>query len=98
MAKVLDPSLVRRFEEIPNVGPRVARDFRTLGLTRPAELKGKDPYALYEKLCKATNVRHDPCLLDVFIAVTRFMGGEPPRPWWRYTPERKRHLSQSKRS
>ncbi|MBP9771919.1 MAG: helix-hairpin-helix domain-containing protein [Candidatus Pacebacteria bacterium] len=96
MKKVLDSKSVRRFEEIPNVGPRVARDFRTLGFTGPQELVGKDPYALYERLCTKTKVRHDPCLLDVFIAVTRFMGGESPRPWWHYTPERKKSLSKKR--
>ena len=37
----------------------------------------------------------DPCLLDTFIAATRFMAGEPPLPWWRYTKERKRTLTAS---
>jgi hypothetical protein len=34
-------------------------------------------YALFEELNARTGSRHDPCLPDVFIAVTRFMGGEP---------------------
>ncbi len=96
MKKVLDHRYVKRFEQIPNVGPRVARDFQTLGFTEPKELVGKDPYALYERLCTKTKVRHDPCLLDVFIAVTRFMSGESPRPWWHYTPERKKSLSKKR--
>ncbi|MGH8060471.1 MAG: helix-hairpin-helix domain-containing protein [Pseudoxanthomonas sp.] len=29
-------------------------------------------------------------MLDTFISVVRFMDGEPPRPWWHYTTERKR--------
>ena len=37
-----------------------------------------------------TGVRHDPCVLDVFMSITRFMDGEAPRAWWDYTPERKR--------
>jgi Pathogenicity locus len=28
-------------------------------------------------------------VLDVFISVTRFMGGEAPLPWWCFTAERK---------
>jgi hypothetical protein len=27
--------------------------------------------------------------MDTFIAINRFMTGEPPLPWWRYTKERK---------
>lgn len=38
-------------------------------------------------------VRHDPCLLDTFIAATRFADGGPAVPWWAYTAERKRELA-----
>src|SRR5262245_44020951 len=81
-----------KLEQLPNVGPRVAADFRVLGITRPEELRGRDPYELYGELCRVTKQRHDPCLLDVFIAAVRFMEGEPAKPWWAYTAERKRTL------
>jgi hypothetical protein len=48
---------------------------------------------MYEELCRKTNQRHDPCLLDVFISAVRFMAGAPARPWWAYTAERKEALS-----
>ena len=80
-------------EDIPNVGPAVAADLRRLGITAPADLLGRDPYALYEDLCEITGQRHDPCLLDTFIAAVRYMEGAPKRPWWKYTAERKRELS-----
>ena len=83
----------RELEDLPNIGPKTAADFRLLGITQPAQLKGKDPYRLYEALCRATGVRQDLCVLDVFIAATRFMGGDPARPWWHYTAERKRALA-----
>ena len=79
-------------EQLPNVGPAVAADFKLLGVTRPQDLIGRDPYALYDELCRLTKQRHDLCLLDTFIAAVRFMGGEPARPWWAYTAERKRAL------
>ena len=81
---------VRRLEEIPNVGPAIARDLRSLGIATPAALRGADPWALYARLNALSGVRHDPCVLDTFIAATRFMGGEPAQPWWAYTAERKR--------
>ncbi len=77
-------------EQLPNVGPATARDLRSLGITRPQALVGKDPYALYERLCRRTGLRHDPCVMDVFLSVVRFMEGAPARPWWAYTAERKR--------
>ena len=82
-----------RLEEIPNVGPAIAADFRQLGITSPDELLGRDPYALYDDLCRITGQRHDPCLLDTFIAAVRYMEGAPKKPWWKYTPERKRELA-----
>jgi hypothetical protein len=80
-------------QQIPNVGPAIAKDLRLIGVQSPQELLGKDPYEMYEALCNITGERHDPCVIDVFIAAVRFMGGEPAKPWWKYTPERKRRLA-----
>lgn len=78
-----------RLEQLPNVGKATAGDFRLLGIDTPQQIIGKDPYELYERLCDITGQRHDPCVMDVFIAATRFMGGEASTPWWAYTEERK---------
>jgi hypothetical protein len=80
-------------EDIPNVGPAVAGDLRRLGITTPGELSGRDPYAMYDDLCRTTGQRHDPCLLDTFIAAVRHMEGGPKKPWWKFTAERKRELA-----
>ena len=80
--------------QLPNVGPATAADLRLLSIRSPAQLIGRDPYAMYQSLCKKTGQRHDPCVIDVFISVVRFMEGAPARPWWRYTAERKRHFAQ----
>jgi hypothetical protein len=84
---------VREFTDIPNIGPAMARDFLVLGLMTPGELAGQDPYFLFDELCARTGTRHDPCVLDTFIAAVRFMEGSPPRPWWHFTEERKRVLT-----
>jgi len=80
-------------EDIPNVGPSLADKLRLIGVSSPQDLLGKDPYTMYDDLCHATGVRHDPCVIDVFIAAVRFMAGEPSKPWWKFTPERKRALA-----
>jgi hypothetical protein len=80
-------------EDLPNVGKAIAADFRALGIRTPRQLRRKDPYALYDRLNRLTGVRHDPCLLDTFIAAVRFVEGGPARPWWAYTAERKRELA-----
>jgi hypothetical protein len=79
-----------RLEDLPNVGPAIATDLRRLGIGAPDELRGRDPYMLYHDLCRATHSLHDPCVLDTFIAVVRYVDGGPAKPWWHYTPERKR--------
>lgn len=83
---------VTRLEQLRNVGPSIAADLRLIGVRSPDDLRGRDPYALYDALCAATGVRQDPCVLDVFISAVRFMEGAPARDWWRYTKERKRVL------
>lgn len=92
MAKASCASEVRNFTDIPNVGPATARDFATLGLRSPAELARCDAYALYHRLCTITGVRHDSCVIDVFLSVIDFMNGAPAQPWWHYTARRKAAL------
>jgi hypothetical protein len=91
--KSTDRRELARLEDIPNVGPAVAGDLRQLGIRSPGELSGRDPYAMYDDLCRLTDQRHDPCLLDTFIAAVRYMEGGPKNPWWKYTAERKRELA-----
>lgn len=82
-------------EILPNIGPAIAADLHRLEIRTPEQLKGRDPWELYDTLCRITGQRHDPCLLDVFIATVRFVEGAPALPWWHYTAERK--LMQEKR-
>ena len=78
-----------RLEQLPNIGPSLAGDLRSIGIREPADLRGKDALALYRSLCEATGQRQDPCVLDTFMAATDFMAGAPAAPWWFYTPRRK---------
>lgn len=82
--------------DLPNIGPSLAQTLRDVGVQAPSDLVGKDPYKLYDELTAITGERHDPCVLDTFISVVRFMDGEEPQPWWAYTAERKRTLAQQR--
>jgi predicted GIY-YIG superfamily endonuclease len=84
---------IAHLEDIPNIGPSIAADLHKLGIMTPAELPGRDPYGMYDDLCRITGQRHDPCLLDTFIAAVRYMEGAAKKPWWKYTAERKRELA-----
>jgi hypothetical protein len=84
---------VLRLEDIPNIGKSIAADFRRLGIQSPDDLPGRDPYVLYDEINRLTGKRHDPCLLDTFIAAVRYMEGGPKKPWWKFTAERKKTLA-----
>jgi hypothetical protein len=90
--KAVSAEAVSRLEDIPNIGPSIADDLRMLDIFEPAQLVGQDPYALYRRMGELSGAPHDPCLCDAFIAAVRFMEGGPARPWWYFTPERKRKL------
>ena len=81
-----------RLEDIPNIGRSIAGNLRLIGVKHPRDLPGRDPFEMYDALRCATGLRQDPCVLDVFISAVRFMEGEPKKPWWKYTAERKRQL------
>jgi hypothetical protein len=76
-------------EQLPNVGPSLAADLRLIGIQHPKELAHRDAFVLYQTLCAKTGQRQDPCVLDTFMAVTDFMRGAAPAPWWNYTAQRK---------
>lgn len=91
----VDRKRIRRLTDLPNIGPAMAADLVLLGISRPADLAGRDPLAMYTELCVRTGQRQDPCVLDVFISIVRFMQGEQARAWWAFTGERKRMLEQA---
>jgi hypothetical protein len=76
--------------DLPNVGPAMARALESIGCQTPADLIGRDALDLYRSLGRQRGVRQDPCVLDVFVSIERFLKGEEPRPWWAYSAERRR--------
>jgi hypothetical protein len=78
-----------RLEDIPNVRKSIAGDLRSLGIHEPEDLKGSDPWTLYQALCRKTKSRQDPCVRDTFMAAVAFVETGDKRPWWAYTKERK---------
>ena len=91
----MNPSKIRRenvhvLTDLPNIGEAMAADFRLMGYKTPEQLTGCDGYQLYRRLCELTQIRHDPCVLDIFLSVADFMAGNPPKLWWHYTEQRKR--------
>ena len=79
----------RMLEQLPNIGPAIAADLRSIGIAEPADLAACDAMALYRALCTHSGRRQDPCVLDTFMAAVDFMQGADAAPWRRYTAERK---------
>ncbi len=88
----VDRKRLRVLTDLPNVGPATAGDLIRLGYENPSDLKGADPVELYERLCRITGQRHDPCVLDVFMSITSFLAGGTPKHWREYTAQRKRQF------
>lgn len=74
---------------IPNVGPAVAGKLGSLGISCLEDLRGRDPYELFDRLTELDGRRHDLCLLDTFVAAVSYADGGPARPWWEFSRERK---------
>lgn len=90
MLKANRATEAHRLTDIPNVGPAMAGDLRLLGIETPMQLDGQDPVALYLRLCRLTESRHDPCVLDTLMAAVAFIERDDARPWWAFTEARKR--------
>ena len=88
----VDRANLKQLTDLPNVGKAIAGDLDLLGFHSPAQLADACPFEMYERLCQLTRCRHDPCVIDVFMSITDFMNGNPPRPWWDFTVLRKNAL------
>ena len=73
---------------IPGVGPSIAFDLEQLGLREVADLRGRDPRELYERLCVMRGERIDRCVLYVFRCAVYYAGRSRHDPellkWWNW--------------
>jgi hypothetical protein len=79
-----------KLTDLPNIGPAMAKDLKSIGIDKPDDLKGKEAFDLYKKLCEKKGLKVDPCVLDVFMSITDFIKDNKPKVWWEYTKERKK--------
>jgi len=76
------------------LGRQWKKNLLVIGINKPYQLAGKSAYDMYKELCNKTGIKHDPCVIDVFLSITRFMEGDAPKPWWKYTEERKKYFKE----
>jgi hypothetical protein len=86
-----------RLQQVPNVGQGMAADLVKLSITSLEKAAGRNSDEMYHGLCVIDAKRNDPCVRDVFAAVVSQAEGNPPRPWWEFTPERKAREAREKR-
>ena len=89
MAKAETANAAQVLTDIPNIGVSIAADLQSVGINTPEEVKHMDTFKVCELLRGPMSPRHDPCVLDVFMAAKKFMNGGPRQPWWDFTAERK---------
>jgi len=81
-------SLSNDLTQIPYVGNSIENDFKSIGIARISDLKGKDPDELYSKICAAKGHQVDRCLLYVCRSSVYFAENENPDPekikWWNW--------------
>jgi thioesterase domain-containing protein len=75
---------------LANIGPAMRADLERLGINTVAELALQDADTLYLRLNALTRQRHDPCVWDVFAAAIHQARTGEAKPWWVWTPDRKR--------
>jgi hypothetical protein len=83
----------RQLRDLYSVGPATVRDLKALGITRVEQLVGQDARKLYDRLCRLSGKRCDPCQMDVFsaaIAQAQNPGlPQEKRKWWYWSRIRK---------
>ncbi len=75
-------------EEMPGVGPSIARDLNKVGIFSVQDLKGKNPEKLYETLCDLEKAKIDPCVLYTFRCAVYYASEKKHDPsklkWWNW--------------
>ncbi len=83
----------RHLADLVSVGPAMLKDFEMLGVRSVAQLARQEPREMYDRLCRMTKTRQDPCVLDVFCAAVAQARDPqlPPaqRQWWYWSRVRK---------
>jgi Pathogenicity locus len=88
MSTTNEADALKRLQEMPNVGPAIARRLAELGFDSAASLRGQDPEELFARTEAARGTPEDPGLLDTYRAIIAFAETGDARPWQRSPRER----------
>jgi Pathogenicity locus len=86
----------RRLKDLRGIGTKMLGDFDKLGIRSVNELKSRDAQKLYDRICKLTGTRQDPCVLDTYrCAIEQARHPDLPieqRNWWYWSRVRKQSI------
>jgi hypothetical protein len=86
MSNAVEKRLLAPLMEIPGVGEKTAQDLWRMGFREPADLRGRDPEEIYDRLCLAQGGASDRCNLYVYRCAVYYASNERHDPellkWW----------------
>lgn len=81
-------AVLRDLKTIPGVGKGIAEDLWGVGIRRVADLKGRDPQALYDELRIKAGGKLDRCMLYTMRCAVYYAGNAMHEPeklkWWNW--------------
>lgn len=81
-------NVFKNLQEIPGVGPSIAKDLHDLGIRKAADLKGKNPEKMYVNLCRKRGQHIDRCMLYVLRCAVYYASHKKHNPakllWWNW--------------
>lgn len=84
----MNKTALQNLQQIPGVGDKIAHYMNGIGIKTIADLKGKNPENLYQKLCDFKAQPIDRCMLYVFRQAVYYAETKNPDPkllkWWNW--------------
>ncbi|MHB1382081.1 MAG: helix-hairpin-helix domain-containing protein [Thermoleophilia bacterium] len=88
MARAKSFTASEELQNIPGVGPSLAKDLTDLGYNRVSKLRGADSEQMYQKLCALRGEHIDRCVLYVFRCAVYYASNSVHDPerlkWWNW--------------
>jgi hypothetical protein len=92
MTDIQKKAILKEFQQIPGVGPRIAEDLWRLDFRSVRELAGQDPQAMYYQLCAQQALQVDRCMLYVFRCAVYYASNRQHDPellkWWNWKDDK----------
>lgn len=77
---------IENLQNIPSIGPKVGKMLVEIGISKVADLKGRNPEELYNSICEVRGETLDRCVLYHFRCAVYFATNKSHKPdllkWW----------------